>query len=417
MRERRFRLVGIFYIAVFILFTAFPIIADDVISKDEYGARRNTLSESIVDGVILLASPGIKDKSSFSSIENTPFYDFYYLSGFYGDDPEKLSYLAIVPSERITILFSDISFESRTKVLENTGIKHIFPSIQFDRFMKDVLADEKVYTLKSVPFYKSLSETKVDVNDKKLRGTLTTMRMIKSEGELNIMRKTADAVSNGITNAMKQVKPGITEADVKKIISDGISKNTGVTYHNLGMIVGSGPNSTIIHYDGDKRKIEDGDVIVCDISPAYNFYATDITRTIPANGKFTDEQKKIYQLVLDTQKAAEKELKPGVTLAELHKIADNYIKENGKDYYKYSFGNKIHYLGHYVGMAVHDVGGYTAKLKPGMVITIEPGIYDKEKNIGVRIEDTYVVTEDGFSRISNGVPREVTEIEKMMSPN
>ena len=157
--------------------------------------------------------------------------------------------------------------------------------------------------------------------------------------------------------------------------------------------------------------------MVVDIGAAIENYVTDITRTLPTSGKYNDLQRKHYECVLDAQKAAEAICKPGATFSDLEKAARKVFEDRGMTDWSYAHGKDLsvrHGLGHYVGMAVHDSGSYREKFAPGMVITIEPGWYDKTEGYGIRIEDTYLITKDGFERLSAAAPREVDEIEKLM---
>jgi Xaa-Pro aminopeptidase len=185
-------------------------------------------------------------------------------------------------------------------------------------------------------------------------------------------------------------------------------------------IIGSGPNSILLHYAANRRKIEAGDVVVIDAGGEYQGYASDVTRTIPAGGKFTARQREIYGIVLAAQKAAIAAVKPGMKLrgddaSSLLKIAMNYINTHGKDLHGQPLGQYfIHGLGHYVGLEVHDPGSFDAPLEAGMVITIEPGIYIPEENLGVRIEDTVLVTPSGGEVLSSALPKEAEEIERLI---
>jgi ketosteroid isomerase-like protein len=186
-------------------------------------------------------------------------------------------------------------------------------------------------------------------------------------------------------------------------------------------IVGAGPNSTALHYDKLSRKIEDGDIVVLDVGAQYSGYASDITRTLPANGKFTPRQREIYEIVLGAQNAAIAALKPGMDFCSkgdrnVDKIARNYINSHGKDLQGKSLGPYfIHGIGHHIGLNVHDAGDHCASFEPGMVITIEPGIYIPEENLGVRIEDDLLITESGYKLLSERLPRDPNEIEKVMA--
>jgi Xaa-Pro aminopeptidase len=157
--------------------------------------------------------------------------------------------------------------------------------------------------------------------------------------------------------------------------------------------------------------------MVVDIGASLLNYVTDITRTLPTSGKYSETQRKHYECVLDAQKAAEAVLKPGATFGDLERAARKVFEERGLTKWSYAHSRDrsvAHGLGHYVGLAVHDSGTYREKFAPGMVITIEPGWYDKDAGYGIRIEDIYLLTEDGFERLSADAPRETAEIEKAM---
>src|SRR6202047_4207616 len=186
-------------------------------------------------------------------------------------------------------------------------------------------------------------------------------------------------------------------------------------------IVGAGPNSTTLHYDKLSRKIEDGDIVVLDVGAQYAGYSSDITRTLPANGKFTPRQLEIYNIVLGAQNAALAALKPGMDYCpkgskSVQKISYNYINSHGKDGHGEPLGQYyIHGLGHHIGLNVHDPGEYCKPLEAGMVVTVEPGIYIPEENLGVRIEDDVLITATGYKLLSERLPRDPDEIEKIMA--
>jgi Xaa-Pro aminopeptidase len=187
-------------------------------------------------------------------------------------------------------------------------------------------------------------------------------------------------------------------------------------------IVGSGLNSTVLHYNANRRTMQDGELVVIDIGAEYFYYTADITRTYPVNGKFTPRQRAIYQLVLDAQTAAAHEFKVGVTtLGGQNRIARDVIRksplrakdEAGVEHTLDHFF--VHGLGHYLGMDVHDVGNGGKPMQPGEVFTIEPGIYIPTEGFGVRIEDDYLVTKDGLEKLSKDIPSDPDEIERLIA--
>ena len=247
-----------------------------------------------------------------------------------------------------------------------------------------------------------------------------TLRAIKSPGELALITKAIEPSIDAHFAAMKMMHPGLYEYQVAAKMVE-IHAQRGCETEAYSPIVGSGFNSTVLHYNKLDRKIEDGDIVVLDVGGQYSGYAADITRTLPANGKFTRRQREIYEIVLGAQNAALAALKPGMTIGgegptSLQKIATDYINSHGKDKQGHPLGRYyIHGLGHHMGLNVHDPSGPPRPLGPGMVITIEPGIYIPEENIGVRIEDDVLITPTGYRLLTARLPRSPDEIEKIMA--
>jgi Xaa-Pro aminopeptidase len=265
------------------------------------------------------------------------------------------------------------------------------------------------------------------------------MRLRKSEEDVKNLRRAAQISAEGHIAAMKHCKPGIYEYELEAIIEYVFRKNgaTGVGYPS---IVGSGFNTTILHYNTNNHQIKDGDLVLIDAGAEYNLFSGDITRTFPANGRFTKAQQSIYEAVLAANKEVIKMVKPGESFMKLHEkaveVVSDQLLELGlvsgsreevieKEAYKKFF---MHRTGHWLGMDVHDVGRYKVqdewrKLEPGMIFTVEPGIYipagtegvsEEYFNIGVRIEDDVLVTEKGYEVLTSMTPKEVSDIEATM---
>jgi len=255
---------------------------------------------------------------------------------------------------------------------------------------------------------------------KDIRAQVGALRQIKSPGEIAFLKEAIDLSLDSQLEAMKLVRPGLYEYQVAAKMVE-VHAWGGSEAEGYAPIVGAGPNSTALHYDKLSRKIEDGDIVVMDVAAQYAGYAADITRTIPANGKFTARQREIYDIVLGAQNAALAALKPGMDFCSkgernVHKIAYKYINSHGKDLHGKSLGQYfIHGLGHHIGLNVHDAGDNCAPFQPGMIVTIEPGIYIPEENLGVRIEDDVLITESGYKLLSERLPRDPAEIEKIMA--
>jgi Xaa-Pro aminopeptidase len=256
---------------------------------------------------------------------------------------------------------------------------------------------------------------------KDIRAHIAALRQVKSPGELAFLKKAIDLSVDSHLEAMKMMRPGLFEYQVAAKMIE-LHAMGGSEAEGYAPIVGAGPNSTALHYDKLSRKIEDGDIVVLDVGAQYSGYSADITRTLPANGKFTPRQREIYGIVLAAQNAALAAIKPGVHFSckgkkdGLMNIAYDYINSHGKDRQGKPLGQYfIHGLGHHIGLDVHDPGEYCGPLQPGMVVTVEPGIYIPEENLGVRIEDDVLITESGYQLLSERLPRDPDEIERIMA--
>lgn len=256
---------------------------------------------------------------------------------------------------------------------------------------------------------------------KDVRGQIAAMRPIKSPGEIGFLKRAIDLSLDAQLEAMKMMRPGLYEYQVAAKMVE-VHAMGGSEREGYAPIVGAGPNSTALHYDKLSRRIENGDVVVLDVGAQYSGYSADITRTIPASGRFTARQREIYEIVLGAQNAALAALKPGVHFSckakkdGLMHIAYDYINSHGKDREGRPLGQYfIHGLGHNIGLNVHDPGDYCSSLQPGMVVTVEPGIYIPEENLGVRIEDDVLITDSGYKLLSERLPRDPDEIERIMA--
>ena len=252
-----------------------------------------------------------------------------------------------------------------------------------------------------------------------LRPLVTRMREVKSPSEIALIRKAVEASMDAHFAAMKAVKPGAWEYEIAALMKYEFERR-GCEWPSYPPIVGSGFFSTVLHYDADDRQMQDGELVVMDVAGSYSGYASDITRTLPINGHFTPRQREIYEIVLGAQSTALAAARPGISMGQgknsLQKIAYDYIDSHGKDLNGKPLGQYfIHGLGHSVGLNVHDPTDYNSTLEPGMVMTLEPGIYIPDEKLGVRIEDMILVTQDGAELLTRHLPRDPNEIEKMMS--
>ena len=251
---------------------------------------------------------------------------------------------------------------------------------------------------------------------------ISQLRSHKDAGELALLVKAADASAAAHVSAMKAMKPGVVEHEIGALMTYEYERR-GCERPAYAPIVGSGFNSTVLHYSAGPKVIKDGDIVVIDVAGEYSMYANDTTRTLPANGKFTARQREIYDIVLGAQQAAIQAFKSGYSKlgrqggeGSLNDVAKQYINTHGKDLHGQPLGKYfIHGLSHRVGLNVHDPGPFDVALGPGEVFTIEPGIYIPEENLGVRIEDTFYVDQSGkLINLTASVPHSADDVEKAM---
>jgi len=234
------------------------------------------------------------------------------------------------------------------------------------------------------------------------------MRQVKDSEELKRMEKAIATTIAAQRAAARAIRGGVEENWVAGLI-DLEYRRGGSVRPAFPSIVGSGPNSCILHYPEHSRTIPAGSLVVVDIGAEHDHYAADITRTYPADGRFTPEQRRIYELVLRVQQTCIDMVRPGAYYEDIHRKAEEMFRAAG---YRDDF---IHGLGHWVGLEVHDVGDYARPLEPGMVLTIEPGLYLRGPQIGVRIEDQVLVTKGGHRLLTEALPRDPDAIERMMA--
>jgi Xaa-Pro aminopeptidase len=240
------------------------------------------------------------------------------------------------------------------------------------------------------------------------------LRMKKSPAEIDAIQHTTDISVEAHKEAWKKTAAGVNEYEVAAAMTTYYYTH-GCERDSYPSIVGSGPNATILHYEKNTRRMDGGELLLMDAAAECGGYASDITRTIPVGGKFTPRQKEIYDIVLGAQNAVMDAIKPGVLITGLTKIARDYINAHGKDLHGETLGKYLtHGVSHHVGLNVHDATDPTVPLTAGMVITVEPGIYIPEESIGIRIEDTVLVTETGIKNLSGALPREAGAVEEFL---
>jgi len=296
-----------------------------------------------------------------------------------------------------------------------TGFSAILPAERFESELRQLLESyPNLYTTGSEAM-ENLRRIAPLRNIQDVKGRLGNLRMNKSENEIARIQRATDVSVDAHRAAWKALRPGQFEYQIAGVMT-ATFMSSGCPRGAYAPIVGSGPNSTILHYSRNARRMDSGELAVMDVAAECGNYASDITRTVPVNGKFTKRQREIYDVVLGAQNAAIAALKPGVTISQLTSIAREYINSHGKDLQGQPLGKYfIHGLSHHVGLDVHDESTVTAPLKAGMVITIEPGIYLPEESLGVRIEDIFLVTPTGSRNMSGALPRDPDELERALA--
>jgi Xaa-Pro aminopeptidase len=236
---------------------------------------------------------------------------------------------------------------------------------------------------------------------------LHAARLVKDEHELARLQRSIDITARALAEGMRSCRPGMNEEELDALIRY-VFRRDGARRAGFPSIVGSGPNSCTLHYTENRRVMREGDLVVCDVGAEYERYSADITRTFPVSGRFTERQREVYEAVLEAQQAGIDAVKPGATIRQVHRAALDVLAGHGLD--RYSFHGTCHWL----GLDVHDVGSMGTPLRPGMVLTVEPGAYIDSESIGIRIEDDVLVTETGSKVLSAGVPKHPDEIEALM---
>ena len=430
----------------------------------DFSQNRHTLLQNMVmDSVAIIPAASLKVRNRDAEFPFRQDSDFFYLSGFTEDNAVLV--LRKTPEKSETLLFcqsKDKEMEIWTgfrlgpdAAVEALQIQGAFSIQELDQKLPNLLADiASVYALWGSDkdwdqtFIHAIERVKQKVRTGitaptsmlALEPLLHEQRLIKSSAEISLMSQAAKISAQAHIKAMQLVKPGMFEYMLEGEIRHHCAMQ-GSRFDAYSSIVGSGENACILHYTHNDAQIKDGDLILIDAGCEVNHYASDITRTFPANGKFSPQQKALYQIVLDAQHAAIEQIKPGNHFNAPHEAALKVITQGlvelgflvgevneliEKEAYKPFY---MHKTGHWLGLDVHDVGSYKTNgewrvFEVGMVLTAEPGIYvamdeasvDKKwRGIGIRIEDDVLVTDTGHEVLSKDVPKSIDAIEALMS--
>ena len=426
-----------------------------------YKNRRNNLKELLPkNSVLLVPGADLQYRNADSAFAFRQDSSFYYLSGFcepssliaiVNDEDGIKSIIFVPPKDKLKEIWDgyragpigavdDFLFD---KAYNNFEIDKMLPDILHGH--KEVLYaigkkqgfDQQVIDWTTAAGKKDRHSKSINIID--ASSLIGNMRLIKDEHEINLIRKACDISAEAHIEAMKSVKDGDNEQQIESLYINEFSKR-GARFPAYNPIVAGGENACVLHYVENNQNLKSTELLLVDAGCEYKMYAADITRTFPISGKFSEEQLQIYKIVLDAMNAAidcvkegnnimqpqetsEKVITKGLVELGLLKGDPEELQSSGayKDFY-------MHKIGHWLGLDVHDAGDYTEgdefmTFKPGMITTIEPGIYisssmdvdEKWKGIGVRIEDDILVTKDGNENLTQKVPSDPNEIESLMS--
>jgi len=428
---------------------------------DIFNRRRRGLMQLMGEGIAIIPTNEEQHRNGDVSFKFRPDSDFYYLTQF--PEPEAVAVLIPNRPEGEFILFCRKSDAVREQwegkraglnaAIEEFGADQAYDIGDLETILPKLLENQsQVFTCtgRHPDFDQQLFSWVNDIKGKVRSGVhapmgfqdlsyiLHELRLFKKSEELRVMRRTAKLAAAGHRRAMQVCRPGLYEYEVQATLESAFMQG-GCAYPAYPSIVASGANACILHYTENKAICQDGDLLLIDAGAELECYASDITRTFPVNGKFSAEQRALYDLVLAAQTAAIEQVRPGHGWREYHQAAVKVLAQGmldlgllkgnldevlEKEHYKQFY---MHGTGHWLGMDVHDVGEYKVEdawrvLEPGMVLTVEPGIYINPSdrvdarwhNIGIRIEDDVVVGKDSPEILSRGIPVDADEIEAIM---
>ena len=414
-------------------------------SRDEFVRRRDALMGRTKDGTIVFFGEVAAPPGGHFLQDN----DFYYFTGV--EDAGAI--LLMEPAARRSVLFLPRKSD-REKMVEGpnllddpgaagkTGFAEILPLDYFDEYLaRNAFRREPTFHVRLSPrdgLDQARGETSIffarrtrsPYNDQvsldgfriaKLRErypafaladiapVVDRMRVIKTGEEIDVLRRNGRLSAEGVRAALRSTKPGVYEYEIEAAAM-GVVLAGGATGAAYAPIVGSGPNSCIWHYDRNSRRVEAGDLVLMDFGACLDHMAMDITRTWPASGRFSDEQRKIYRTVLEVEKACIEAYRPGATVDDVRKHVAAVLAAKGIDPMGLTGG-----FGHFVGLSTHDVGPGNSVLEEGMVFAIEPALYFPDRNIGIRVEDTVLITREGCEVLTRDVPKEIEDIERLLT--
>lgn len=441
--------------------------------------RRDSVLLKLGGNALILYGGGDDEKNrSESKVDNY----FWYLTGC--DDPDVFAvldpgaqkkYMLFVPEANVIAEIYNGKQPGKEEIRKLYGADTVISWLMMPRYIRAMAVSKRpIFTAGDVELIDNFNRNKKEEDQLQVldaRPFLDEMRLFKDAYEIDQLQKACDITGQALVDAWKQCQPGMYEYELEALIEYGFRRQ-GSPMPAYRSIVGSGANATTLHYDRNTRKMENGDLVLMDVGAEYGYYASDVTRTIPVNGKFSQAQRDIYELVLKAETEGLKEIKPGIGDLVCHHRTVEVISEgllklglmtDANSLWQKKVYN-IYRVTHWLGLDVHDVGSYGPaspdfrtymfnpevkgrSFEPGMVTTIEPGLYlrpdllenlrlyagqevpqaeldefvlkvkpvfEKYKNIGVRIEDDVLVTPDGHRVLTSSAPKTIAEIEKIM---
>ncbi len=431
-------------------------------NREIFGERRKRLIEKIgPDAIVVLPSAPVSVRSNDVEFIYRQDSDFYYLTGF--AEPESVAVIAPRHKDGEFVLFvrpRDKERETWTGrragvegAMIDYGADKAWTLADLDRVLPDYLQgyerilfpiginremDDRMLAMLRASYQRRPHSGDGPAGILDPRRVIHEMRLFKYPDEIAAMRHAAEISDQAHRRAMRDGRPGMIEWEIEALI-DYTFRARGAAGPSYPSIVASGPNATVLHYITNDRRIEAGDLVLVDAGCEYDFYASDVTRTYPVGGPFSPLQRELYEIVLGAQMKAIESIKPGVKVEEVHNLALGVLVE-GLRSHKLLDGSAeeiissqsyrrfyMHRTSHWLGMDVHDVGlyriaGESRKLEPGMVLTVEPGLYiapDDEnapgpyRGIGIRIEDDVLVTADAYDVITAAIPKSVADLEAL----
>ncbi|MCC6369736.1 MAG: aminopeptidase P family protein [Bacteroidia bacterium] len=424
----------------------------DLIDSNLFTGNRNKFKNGMKpNSMAVFVSNDIMPTNADGAMGFRQNSDLFYLSGIDQEDTILVIFPDVKDGKHKEILFVKETSEliaiwegaklNKQQATEVSGVEHIYWFQDFKKVMQPFFTQAEHIYLNSNEHTRRYIETETaqDRFNKRIRAEyphhkyersapiMHRIRAIKSTQEIDLIQKACDITEKGFRRLLKFIKPGVWEYEIEaELIHEFIrNRSAGWAY---GPIVASGKNACVLHYVENNKQCKDGDVILLDVAAEYANYASDLTRCLPVNGKFTKRQKEVYNAVLQVHREATKLLLPGQTFEKYNKavgelmteqllqlglITSDQVKNQNPDWpaFKKYF---MHGTSHFLGLDVHDVGFFTEPMQAGMVFTVEPGIYIPEEGLGIRIENNILITTNGQMDLMKNIPIEADEIESLM---